>query len=455
MNDRVVTLAGALGALSILVVLALNSGGGLPNPAGIPTSLDQQANGYSLAWAWLAQRDEEVYSLRDRYTTLTQKFPRGGHLLITTLPQSRGAQLREATHLQDWLLEGNTVLVLASLFNDSGQQLAGDARANLPRLTGLHLDLDGHSSDPEDSTEDNEALDASETAPQPELSLNDAIDVLFADPVAPVLTSEFSTHPLVAGVARVEGRASALPTSRAQSTAGRGLHHKEAGGAILALLHLESEESAEPVQGAWLDVRGDANFIIVGLSSPFTNSTLQQADNAKFLANVVEWSLSRTSGRRGTVIFDDMHQGLSTLYDAEAFFSDSRLSITLWLLLGCWLLYVLGANNRLPGISPPQPARPRPSDLVRVTGGFLASREIEQDSAQRLFMHFFTATGHQSATPVTRSVDEQFAGLERAQRLPQATVGELKKIYTKLQSGKKIDLQKTHELMLSIRNQLS
>ena len=114
------------------------------------------------------------------------------------------------------------------------------------------------------------------------------------------------------------------------------------------------------------------------------NGQLAEADNGRFLANLVASSL----GPNGRVIFDDMHQGSTNLYDAKAFFSDPRFIHTLIFLVAFWLLYLVGRSRRL---APAREATPRyyAADLARAMAGFFVRRLGAVTVERQLFVFFF------------------------------------------------------------------
>jgi hypothetical protein len=119
-------------------------------------------------------------------------------------------------------------------------------------------------------------------------------------------------------------------------------------------------------------------------SDLFANGQLAKADNGRLLANIVSSSL----GRNGRVIFDDMHQGATDLYDAKAFFGDPRFISTLIFMVGFWLLYLIGRSSRL------APAREAVSsyyaaDLARAMAGFFVRRLGAVTVERQLFVFFF------------------------------------------------------------------
>ena len=89
--------------------------------------------------------------------------------------------------------------------------------------------------------------------------------------------------------------------------------------------------------------------------SLFTNRALGNDDNAQLFANIV----SARVARDGVVLFDDLRQGLSASYDPARFYRDPRLLQTMFIVLGLWLVWVLGSTRlRAPAIVPTIPPRP-------------------------------------------------------------------------------------------------
>ena len=145
------------------------------------------------------------------------------------------------------------------------------------------------------------------------------------------MNGKHGDHPLTEGVAAV----AALSEFPAGKFRARTPDHAP----MLTLM--QDEESG--LDALWLIWEGKGTIIVSGYGSIFTNKLLGRADNARLLANAV----TRYVAPGGYVIFDDIHQGAASFYDADAFFADSRLHATLGWIGGLWLLWVLG-STRLP-----------------------------------------------------------------------------------------------------------
>ena len=116
----------------------------------------------------------------------------------------------------------------------------------------------------------------------------------------------------------------------------------------------------------WVTWIGGGTIIVSGYGSIFTNKMLAQANNADLVANIVAAQL----GRHGHVIFDDMHQGATSVYDADAFFGDPRLHATFWWIIALWFVWVLGSTRLPPPAARPPPVRER--GFIDATGNFFA-----------------------------------------------------------------------------------
>ena len=128
---------------------------------------------------------------------------------------------------------------------------------------------------------------------------------------------------------------------------------------------------------------GAGSVLLCAGGSLFTNRALGNADNAQLFANIV----STRVAKNGVVLFDDLRQGLSASYDPARFYRDPRLFKTLFIVLGLWLVWVLGSTRlRAPAIVPHDPSE---AELVRRTGGLIARTVATHHTALALFDHFF------------------------------------------------------------------
>ncbi len=179
----------------------------------------------------------------------------------------------------------------------------------------------------------------------------------------------------------------------------------------------------------------------------FGNAGLGKRDNARLAANLVQASLKPG----GVVMFDDMHQGLSDLYDPDAFFSDPRLHRTLGFMLAFWFLYIIGRSNRLA----PMHARsipPKAVDFVRALGGLFARRVDPTVVGFRLLADFFNEVRAQHGLP--RNGEPAWAVLASSPRVGRGNLESLRKLNSRLSHTRRPDLIRLTNLIRRIRNEL-
>jgi hypothetical protein len=417
MSERLITLLCALGALALFYAIFLSPPETVEERLSQPTTEERGNNGYAGAMRWLASAGVRVESMRQRYDALSadRKVATRGNLLITSLPHRYGMRERELQELWAWVAFGNTVLVLAALA-DTPDWTMPLVERDLPRdvreLTGVHFEV------PDVEAE----LDAE--------TLADTFKRI--EPKRHRIVRNRS-HPLFEGVREVQAE-SEFPASewRAQLPLGD---------FVLSLAH----DADNGRDAFWMRRYGNGRFLISGYGSLFSNEQLGQKDNARLLANIVSQSL----GPGGAVLFDDQHQGLSELYDAEAFFADERLHATLWLLLAAWLIWILG-SVRLRGAPQPPPA-PRETAFVEATGGFIARVLHPVQAGRRLIELFFGELRRQIGLGDDNRLVWNW--LERQPGVSGADLDALRTFDARLQAGRRIYLERLQNLLRKLQGQ--
>lgn len=405
MKERLVTLALAAGALLVFYVLLFPKPHTAQPSAGLPVSSDARPEGYLAIWRWLGKQHIPRASLRYRYTRLPRLTRRAeGNVLLMTLPQRLPMHARELAFLRRWVDRGNTLLIAAALDDTPLWTPAVYdplERKDLQRLTGLRF------------------------KPMPARTALRA----FAGPAPKILPR--GAQPLMRDVGALQP-ARGLPARiwRASPTGSR-----------MPLVLATLAPSGKPAM--WLVPLGAGQIILSAVASPFSNAGIALGGNARFLANVLEWS----RGPGGAVIFDDAHQGLTALYDAAAFFADPRLHATLaWLVL-LWLAFVLG----------PQPMRAAhgrwqaldESDYVEGAARYLAAVVRPEDIGRRLIEGFIGEL--RQRMPRTDPWQWLRAGSGAAARDCRA----LERFHARAQSGARIDLIRLQSLLARLRRQVT
>jgi len=428
MKDRMITLLGALAALYVFVALFIHPQASDFIDHSRPTSEDQGVLGLKSLHTWLRQSNVPTYRLRRRYGDLG-KLPglkRSGNLMIISLPQVNPVRDEELHQLRKWVARGNNLLLLTAA--SDAQLLEPDSPYQFYTNDLLHeFGFRLHYKPLEkDEVEKNKSL----------ANLGDMAKNRDKDKVVDL--RPLGTNPLTAGINKVSVktrqffapvyRLTAAPYNRAS----------------MALLKDKRGNDA-----AFWEIRHRHSRIWVSrFAFLFSNSQLAEADNARLAANIVSASLSRG----GRVIFDDMHQGSTELYDEQAFYADSRLHASAWFVFAFWLLYVVGHTNRIaPLMQRKAPAKV--SDFVHAMANLFARRLSRVASAKLLFSHFFDWIRLRYSLPTNGQPVWQL--LERTERIDKHDLIKLKQNFLDVQNNKKVDLMKLVNRMQKIRSTLS
>jgi hypothetical protein len=429
MKERLMTLVCALGALILFAAMFVHNDRGANGRGDVPrpTSAERRASGYHGAMAWLDEEHIRTMSFRERFQRLAL-HPGGlatGNLLIVTLPASTAFKSEEFRALESWVRAGNTLLVLAALSDnpDWAFVLARPASGDLGLLTGLEFErVQGRERRPGKHGADDVGARIAATArafaqPQRSTLVPNGPYAYFEGVRA---AAALSDYPGQAWAVKIpyDGFALSLASER------------ETGAGVL-----------------WTRPLGNGRIIVSAFGSLFTNRALGLADNGRLLANLV----GATLGPGGTVLFDDMHQGLGAAYDPAKFYADARLYQTVGIVAALWLCWVLGATKlHLPVTRAPVP---REAELVKATGGFLARVLTTDAGARGLFGQFFRRIaerlppGRAKGNPPWELLDGQ----------PGITSTELRQLrgwYADACATRRVPLGRLHNLILKINRHL-
>ncbi|MBL8266218.1 DUF4350 domain-containing protein [Steroidobacter sp.] len=435
MKDRLLTLALALGAfVAFYIVMAPK----LSTPEEQPTrpiSVEAGPNGYLGLARWLEAERVPVLSLRERFTKLNE-LPgleaSTGNLLVSTAPHIYPIRDTEVAPLRAWVRQGNTMLLVAGLSDtpdwSMGEGVDTEFLEHLQDMTALSFtQMPNEASEQSDDTQD------ADDEPPP--SWSDAVDaqMKLVEPQKFEMKPA-AAHPLLTGVSKVRAL-SEYPTAKWDGW------FNETG--AMELAH-------DPVSGApvlWLLPAGQGQIIVSAYGSILTNKLLAEDGNAQLLANIVRWSL-RDGGK---VIVDDAHQGMVAFYDPEAFFGDSRLHVTLWWLLGLWLLFVVGSQRLRPA-----PSRWSPVDItgfVRASGGFMARVMRPATAGQQMIANFFNDARKRLGLPADGAPVWEWLRAQPA--VSTQDVERLQAWHAKVHQGRRVDLSQLHNLLVRLRAALT
>ncbi len=431
MKDRLLTIAGGLVAFALVVILLVPVERDDSGQISRPLSTDRGRAGLQGLKRWIEQGGVATDVLRRRYTALTSSFElsREGNLLIVSLPHRTPSRLAERWALRSWLAQGNSALVLVAAGNVPRWTMRSDGSSTGEFLESFGFELA--------MQRDNEEEKAAKGDGQVEESFRPPRANLEAwlagDPVE--LLPRFR-HPLTRDVATVSAR------SLRALERGWNLTGTTRGRVVLPLL-AEADNSA----AFWEARVGTGRMWVSRYSDLFANAGLGEADNARFMANLLASAL----GPNGRVIFDDMHQGATDLYDAKAFFSDPRFVNTMIFMAAFWLLYLGGRSRRL---APAREAVSRyyAADLARAMAGFFVRRLSAVTVARQLFAFFFNDIRGRYGLPTNgQPVWSMLSGMSRVST---HDINGLRAHYERAAAGRKLNLSALAQLMQRTRESL-
>jgi len=426
-KERLITLATALVALAITLFLLVP-----PQPAepkqSVPTSSDRGQAGLKGLAEWLRRQGVAVTSLRNRYRQLPEVAVKAaaGNVLVVSLPAPKEVQAAEWQALQDWVERGNNLLLLGAVLwrPDWSRQEACfcEVKGFLEHFGwSLQEQDEDEDEDPQPPPPDRQDFRQKMAAVQAEIQAQLPVE----DQLLPL-----PDQPLTAGVGAVSTRT--VPALMRQTW----LLQSQGGDNLAVNLLLRSDGRSV---GFWQISAGHGQILLSLAPDLFSNRRLGEADNARFLANLLNQSLAGD----GTVIFDDYHFGLSELYDPDRFFGDSRLHRTLALLGVMWVLYVAGYSNRLAPVAPQQ-QRLSVADFVEVTAGFFARRIARDELARELLRHLLLDLR------LARQMGDEGEAWEWLGRHPGIAAADLATL-RRVRSGRRVPLLRLSETLRQVR----
>ena len=341
--------------------------------------------------------------------------------MLTTLPHELPVHPAEAMQLDAWIARGNTLVVAAALDDTPEWALAGGGRLvrDVGRLTRLNFDT-------VDSAVDKHAEKAASVR-----ALRSAFTRL-TQPRDVVMTPR-GVHPLMQGVRSLRV-VSDFPASRWRATP------------MDAAAILQIAQSNQGEGGIWVERQGKGQIVTLAVAGLFSNREIGSADNAKFLGNLIAWSLQDG----GVVIFDDAHQGSVSYYDAKAFYADPRLHRTVaWLVL-LWLVFVLGVQRLRVHLN-----HWRPADVtafVSTSGDFFAATLTPAAAANRMLANFFNSIRRRLGAAQDGAPTWDWLAAQATVSPNEVT--ELRALYRQIEHGGRFDLGRLQNLLSLLRGKI-
>ncbi len=423
MKERLVTVALAAGALFLSYALFFPKPGADEQAPHRPLSAELGPAGYQGAWRWLSGEGVRLAAWHERFDRLSSdtSLRASGNLLLTTLPHELPVHPAEAMQLDAWIARGNTLVVAAGLDDTPEWALAGGSRLvrDVGRLTRLNFDT-------VDSAVDKQPDKAGSVR-----ALRSALTRL-TQPRDIVMTPR-GVHPLMQGVRSLRV-VSDFPASRWRAT-------PMDASAVLQIAQTNEGEGA-----IWVERQGKGQIVTLAVAGLFSNREIGSVDNAKFLGNLIAWSLQDG----GVVLFDDAHQGSVSYYDAKAFYADPRLHRTLaWLVL-LWLVFVLGVQRLRAHLN-----NWRPADVtafVSTSGDFFAATLTPAAAANRMLANFFNSIRRRLGA--AQDGAPMWDWLAAQATVSPHEVTELRALHRQIQHGARFDLGRLQNLLSLLRGKI-
>lgn len=460
MRERLISLVLALGAFAAFYGLWLQPHAAFDDDdVARPTTNERKGNGYAALSEWLDDSGVRTRSLRERYTALKELdiAPRG-NLLVLSLPAVDVFRHEEYGALDQWVRKGNTLLIVAALLDQPGwgARRASGAVAEIESLTGLEFEtaesraqrLDDKPL--ADRVRETDEREAREEAGEEDMEPSDEDEVLAMDDEVPAIDDDALEVPESIQLT------STGPHALLRDVKTLHLDTDYRGGDWSLRIPYDSfvlTLARDPRgEGALFEQRLGQGYILLSAGgSLFTNRALGESDNARLFANIV----SARVATNGVVLFDDLRQGLSASYNPARFYRDPRLYKTLFILVGLWLVWVVGSTRlRAPVLVQHDPSE---ADLVRHSGGLIARTVAPHYTARRLFDGFFSGVARE-VRGATGSVNpergELWQWLERHGAILPQELDQLKTWYAEAHAERKVPLVPLQNLLDTLSQRL-
>ena len=432
MKERAITLLGAAIAFYLVYVLLFPHPAPFQKQLSLPTTEDRGKYGLMALKTWLDNNGIATLALRDRYHALydNPELPAQGNLLISSLPHRLEMRQWESEQLTTWLSQGNSILLLTAMSDwpEWAQRHRSNSVNQMLSLLGVRMYQ--QSSDDSSEQEDNQEQ-------QSKPSLKEVIENQLSPKETPRPLVSAGQHAVTHSIKQVD-------VTWLESE-GLNWHLAPRRGKRSALIVLHDQQTLTPA--LWQIRVGQGIAWVTRHADMFANKSLGNADNARLVANIIDYSVNHD----GVVIFDDTHQGLTAMYDPEAFFDDSRLHHTLWFILALWLIYLLGHTNRIQSVY----KRLTPQLLVehvKAFGGLFARRLHSSAVAQRMFLYFFNDIRAVYGLP--RNGKPVWDVLRENPNVNSQSLERVKHLHQRTENNYRVNLTKLSRYINEIRKQL-
>ncbi len=429
MNDRIISLLGALFAFALVVQLLMPQ---QPDPSKLvsfPTTENRGKHGFWVLDQWLQNNHIPTMSLRDRIDELKDNatLSKTGNILIISLPTRSNFRKAERKFLSDWIGKGNTLLVFASMHDaPAWSRYNHEGTSQILDISEIDYYYD------EDSDEDDDETDSD---PEQKPSVSEIIKKI-KEPNTEIIIKTQQYHPIFTNIEHL---------TLEKNTLGffNGLENVSDENVMVPLLY----EEDSPTTALWFKSLKGGEIWFFTHADVINNVRMEYQQNAQFINNLIALKLSEN----GTIIFDDFHQGLTDIYDPEAFFNDPRLHTTLWFVFIFWLIYIIGHSSRFGPLETRKKAY-NSLNFVSALGNFIARHCSAKTVAMELLHHFNNEIRSKRFMPANG--EPVWSVLEKSPAISHRLLDEFKQLCRIIERDKKFSLKKFYNQLQLIRKQL-
>lgn len=428
MNERIVSLLGALLALVLVVQLLIPQHPDPEKLVSFPTTENRGKHGLWVLYEWLQQNNVQTLSLRNRIDSIADipDMASTGNIMIISLPTRSAYRQSERSYLTEWIAAGNTILIFAGM-NDAPVWTRYHYEGTENILEIAELDYAYlEQSDDEDST-----IEGDMDTPR----FSEFLDKI-QQPDIDITVDTKQHHTLFTDI-------DFLSLEKNQLSSFSGLENNSAHEVLIPFLYKDEHSNA----ALWLKSLKDGEVWFFTHADVVNNVRIKHRQNAQFISNFIALNLAKN----GTVIFDDFHQGLTDIYDPEAFFNDPRLHTSLWFIVIFWLIYIVGHNSRFGPLETNKPTY-NSLNFVSALGNFIARQCSNKTVAKELLHHFNNEVRKQRSLPANNQAVWHI--LEDSSAISRTLLDDFKRQCLDIENNKRFNLKQFYNQLQRIRKQL-
>jgi hypothetical protein len=198
-------------------------------------------------------------------------------------------------------------------------------------------------------------------------------------------------------------------------------------------------------------------LILFSASGVLSNRYITRPGHQRWLQNYLNLYVAES----GSILFDDFHQGLASVYDAGAFFSDARFWYSVLAMFVVWFLYMVFYASRFGPIALPTPgidSAEFPHRVGNLLARHLDPRELNLNLLQAFENHYCRLVGLPLSAR-SMSAGSTFAGsidlhLTHDFRFSEADVEDYRTLESRIRGSARLEPSKVQAQLAALYQQL-